>query len=150
MTTETESSAQGGQSRTQALEHDVNVIETSAHRLANDVNGIVQAWSQANAEVFKGTVSVLGHLLVGLNDSLSRTDLRPSGDRPSDGTAAMVDQANDVVGGVSKNVSGALTEMADVLQRSSQRFHETFEESTKPAAKSGGGRKSTGGKSEPA
>ena len=116
---------------------DMNVIEDVAHSVANDVNALVQAWSEANAEIVKGVVSVIGNLVIDVNESVAQMGLREPLRRASEhrrgkrGEGRDEDEDVDDVGhGATRlghSVSAALHDTASVIQRSSQRFQRKYD-----------------------
>jgi hypothetical protein len=109
-----------------------SALEESAYRVANDVDAIVQAWSTANAEVFKGLVRVVGGLLTGVSDTVSDRG-SAGGDKGEDEDA--IKDAQNKITGVTQRVADALNETAGVLQRSSERFQERLKEASDEAGK---------------
>lgn len=127
------------------LAKDMNVIEDVAHNVANDVNAVVQAWSEANAEMVKGVVSIVSNLVVDLNESVTRIGLREPTRRAGEhrrrkrGEGHDEDEDADDVGHgatrISRSVSDALHDTASVIQRSSQRFQQRFDEASSAGRK---------------
>jgi hypothetical protein len=54
----------------------VETIDRVADRVANDVNALVRAWSAANAESFKGAVTILGNVALDLFGGATRASRR--------------------------------------------------------------------------
>jgi hypothetical protein len=110
-------------------------MEGVVHNVANDVNAVVQAWSDANAEVVKGIVSVVSNLFVDINDSVAggrraRRDQDPDTDRDDDDDDtrdfARSADLGDGVTRLSRSLSDAMNEAANVLQRSGERFQRRY------------------------
>jgi hypothetical protein len=70
------------------LVDDVQSIDRVADRVANDVNALVRAWSAANAETFKGVVTVAGNIAL---DLLGSRRGRSARRRPDDREVAPYD-----------------------------------------------------------
>lgn len=116
-------------------------FEDSGTELANEVNNIVQAWSQANAALVTGSLRVFGDLFVGVNDTLTRTARegreRVEGER--EGTAAEpVRGASNAVSDLARTVARAVSDEARVVQESGERFSDVYESQAEEAERPAG------------
>lgn len=125
----------------------VETIDRVADRVANDVNALVRAWSAANAETFKGVVTVVGNVALDLFGGASRPSRRGGRsdyyddrhrddryrDERDDGYATRrsradrVEEVGDDVAGFTHSVSDALAGAASVVSRSSRRFQDEYD-----------------------
>lgn len=138
-----------GSRRRARVADNVDSVDRVADRVANDVNALVRAWSAANAETFKGVVTVAGNLVLDLfgggDADRPRRDRGPSrrragrpraDDWDEDETdeddrgrrrSRTIDDIGDDVGGVAASMSDALAEAASVVARSSRRFQDEYD-----------------------
>ena len=112
------------------LGENVGSAEGAVHNVTNDVNALVQAWSDANAEVVKGLASVVSSLVLDLNESIGapvRARRRRSADEIDDDED--YEDEEEISGGlsrVSRSLSDAISETANVFQRSGDRFQQRY------------------------
>jgi len=128
----------------------VETIDRVADRVANDVNALVRAWSAANAESFKGAVTILGNVALDLfggatrasrrgdeayRDDLDREDeyaerdpdRAPAPYATRRSNADRIEEAGDEVAGFTHAVSDALAGAASVVSRASRRFQDEYD-----------------------
>jgi len=101
----------------------VKTVQDLSTDSAKEFGRFVQAWTEASTDLFVGSIEVFSDLLVNLTESATPRRAEGGEQRPRD----LVRNATDMASDMARNVNNALAESAKLLQRSAEKFSQTFE-----------------------